>query len=437
MQDTLVLVWGEFGRTPRINKDAGRDHWPGAQSVVLAGGGMTMGQAIGSSDARAELPRERPLTPEDVLATMYAHLGIDGEHEFLNEAQRPLEDPQRRHADPGAGWLNAGMIEIAAMHRFLAFLFAFLAAAPAFGQLPAARLEQRLPVRGAAGRRRSSARSPALTSRGPAGSTSAIPASRPSRPGRTSSRCRSRRTCPSGRTTCGRSRRAGCRTSGRSRSPTGPRSSRPSPTTSPAKAQAITLPVVVNGRIDKPTDVDCYRFTAKQGQRVFIDCWAWRVDSQLDGTIMVYDDQGKELGYSGDFAGKDPFLDFTAPADGAYVVKVWDFIYGGSSDHFYRLQIGSVPHLDAVIPAAVHPGETTTIMLLGRNLPGGTPVPGSPGSGPALETISQTIEVPAEPGREVDLARRRVGPASPGDARRHGLPAEHARGELESDLPRL
>ena len=91
MRDTLVLVWGEFGRTPRINKDAGRDHWPGAQSVVLAGGGMTMGQAIGSSDARAELPRERPLTPEDVLATMYAHLGIDGEHEFLNEAQRPLK----------------------------------------------------------------------------------------------------------------------------------------------------------------------------------------------------------------------------------------------------------------------------------------------------------------------------------------------------------
>ncbi len=91
MQDTLVLVWGEFGRTPRINKDAGRDHWPGAQSVVLAGGGMTMGQVIGSSDARAELPRERPLTPEDVLATMYAHLGIDGEHEFLNEAQRPLK----------------------------------------------------------------------------------------------------------------------------------------------------------------------------------------------------------------------------------------------------------------------------------------------------------------------------------------------------------
>jgi hypothetical protein len=91
MRDTLVLVWGEFGRTPRINKDAGRDHWPGAQSVVLAGGGMTMGQAVGSSDAKAELPKERPLTPEDVLATMYSHLGIDRDHEFLNEASRPLK----------------------------------------------------------------------------------------------------------------------------------------------------------------------------------------------------------------------------------------------------------------------------------------------------------------------------------------------------------
>jgi len=91
LRDTLVLVWGEFGRTPRINKDAGRDHWPGAQSVVLAGGGMTMGQAVGSSDARAELPKERPLTPEDVLATVYSHLGIDRDHEFLNEAQRPLK----------------------------------------------------------------------------------------------------------------------------------------------------------------------------------------------------------------------------------------------------------------------------------------------------------------------------------------------------------
>jgi uncharacterized protein (DUF1501 family) len=91
LRNTLVLVWGEFGRTPRINNRGGRDHWPGAMSVVLAGGGLRMGQTIGSTDARAEYPRERPLTPEDVLSTMYGVLGIDQNREYHNEAQRPLK----------------------------------------------------------------------------------------------------------------------------------------------------------------------------------------------------------------------------------------------------------------------------------------------------------------------------------------------------------
>jgi hypothetical protein len=91
LNHTLVLVWGEFGRTPRINTGAGRDHWPGAMSVVLAGGGLKMGQAIGVSDAKAEYPKERPLTPEDVLSTMYSVLGIDRNIHYLNEAQRPIK----------------------------------------------------------------------------------------------------------------------------------------------------------------------------------------------------------------------------------------------------------------------------------------------------------------------------------------------------------
>ena len=66
-------------------------------------------------------------------------------------------------------------------------------------------------------------------------------------------------------------------------------------------------------------------------------CWAWRIDSQLDGTLMVYDPQGKEIAYNGDYYGKDPFIDFTAPEDGDYTVAVWDFVYGGGTDYFYRL----------------------------------------------------------------------------------------------------
>ena len=91
LENTLVLVWGEFGRTPRINKDAGRDHWPGALSVVMAGGGLKPGQAIGQSDAKGEYPKERPLSPEDVLSTMYGVLGIDKTIDYLNEASRPVK----------------------------------------------------------------------------------------------------------------------------------------------------------------------------------------------------------------------------------------------------------------------------------------------------------------------------------------------------------
>jgi hypothetical protein len=90
-ENTLVLVWGEFGRTPRINKDAGRDHWPGAMSVVFAGGGLKMGQAIGETDAKAEYPINRPISPEDVLSTMYHVLGVDQKVEYENEAQRPVK----------------------------------------------------------------------------------------------------------------------------------------------------------------------------------------------------------------------------------------------------------------------------------------------------------------------------------------------------------
>lgn len=170
------------------------------------------------------------------------------------------------------------------------------------------------------------------------------------------------------------------------------------------QAQRLTPPVVVNGRIDKPTDVDHYVFTAKKGQRVFINCWAWRVDSQLDGTLMLYDAKGKELAYSGDYYGKDPFLDFTAPEDGDYVIKIWDFVYGGGGDYFYRLHVGGLPHLDAVIPAALRPGEKTKVTLYGRNLPGGRPTPGGAAvQGRPLEMLIQEIEAPADPTRAVGL----------------------------------
>src|SRR5438270_876556 len=70
-QDVSVVVWGEFGRTPQINRDAGRDHWPAVACALLAGGGMRTGQVIGSTDRLAGQARERPVTFAEVFATLY------------------------------------------------------------------------------------------------------------------------------------------------------------------------------------------------------------------------------------------------------------------------------------------------------------------------------------------------------------------------------
>lgn len=91
LDQTLVIVGGEFGRTPRINEKAGRDHWPSCYTTVLAGGGVKRGIIVGSSDALAELPKDRPISHQDVLATMYHLQGIDYTKSYLNEANRPVQ----------------------------------------------------------------------------------------------------------------------------------------------------------------------------------------------------------------------------------------------------------------------------------------------------------------------------------------------------------
>lgn len=77
LDSTLVVWMGEFGRTPKINADAGRDHWPGCYSVLLSGGGIRGGQVIGASDATGALPKHRPVTPADIHATVFSAMGYD------------------------------------------------------------------------------------------------------------------------------------------------------------------------------------------------------------------------------------------------------------------------------------------------------------------------------------------------------------------------
>jgi hypothetical protein len=88
---TMVVITGEFGRTPRINKDAGRDHWGPAFTVALGGGGIKGGRVVGASDARAERPATDPHGPEDLSATMYSLLGINPNDEFYTPEGRPVK----------------------------------------------------------------------------------------------------------------------------------------------------------------------------------------------------------------------------------------------------------------------------------------------------------------------------------------------------------
>ena len=90
LDKTLVVVTGEFGRTPRINKNAGRDHWGSAFSVVVGGGGLKPGVVVGKTDARAEKPSSDPYGPEDLFATMMNSLGINPKGEFHMPDGRPV-----------------------------------------------------------------------------------------------------------------------------------------------------------------------------------------------------------------------------------------------------------------------------------------------------------------------------------------------------------
>ena len=92
-QRIMVVVMGEFGRTPRLSHNSfgtGRDHWPQAYTALVSGGGLRMGQVVGATNSKAEYPSERPYSPQDLLATIYRHLGIDPTTSFIDLQGRPI-----------------------------------------------------------------------------------------------------------------------------------------------------------------------------------------------------------------------------------------------------------------------------------------------------------------------------------------------------------
>jgi hypothetical protein len=89
LDSTMVIAWGEFGRTPVLNAKNGRDHWPGVFSAAVAGGGIQGGRVVGASDSKGAYPKDNAKAPQDVLATMYHHLGVDTKAEYNDLGGRP------------------------------------------------------------------------------------------------------------------------------------------------------------------------------------------------------------------------------------------------------------------------------------------------------------------------------------------------------------
>jgi uncharacterized protein (DUF1501 family) len=89
LENTLVVAWGEFGRTPLVNRDAGRDHYPNVFSAAIVGGPIRGGRVLGESDSKGAFPKANAKTPQDVLATIYRHLGVDTTAVYVDNAGRP------------------------------------------------------------------------------------------------------------------------------------------------------------------------------------------------------------------------------------------------------------------------------------------------------------------------------------------------------------
>jgi hypothetical protein len=159
-----------------------------------------------------------------------------------------------------------------------------------------------------------------------------------------------------------------------------------------AQAQAIAVNSAVHGTSDG-NGQDAFRFAAKKGDRLVIDCQAQKLESAMDGTLILSSAGGQILATSGDYHGRDPFIDFIAPADGEYIVVVHDLSYRGGFP--YRLIVTNRPQIENVFPRAVEPGKPVELLALGRNLKTGKFTPAKSDDLP-LEEFRFPFTMPAD-----------------------------------------
>ena len=147
-----------------------------------------------------------------------------------------------------------------------------------------------------------------------------------------------------------------------------------------SKAETVTTPVVINGRINPKADIDVFRFAGKAGQRLVAAISAATLDVHGQGrdyglcdlSLELLDSEGRTLASSEDVLGLDPLLEHSLPRDGDYFVRVTMLNFGGFPDAVYRLTLGEVPFVVGAFPSGVRRGTETEVELFGPNVPPGT-----------------------------------------------------------------
>jgi WD40 repeat protein len=148
------------------------------------------------------------------------------------------------------------------------------------------------------------------------------------------------------------------------------------PNDDPAAVKPVALPATLLGAIDKPGDLDHFRFDVKQGQQVVFDTTARVLGSTLNGLLSLIDDHGHVLTEATASDGsRDPVLTVTAPRDGVVTLRVADADFGGSGGHFYRITAASAPYVTSVFPLGAERGKPTSVSVSGLNLQGLSQVP--------------------------------------------------------------
>lgn len=155
--------------------------------------------------------------------------------------------------------------------------------------------------------------------------------------------------------------------------------------------QPLPVGTTVNARCTANSPDD-YTLDLKQGQRVLLECATREIDARITPIILALDASGHEI----DRSRRGGLLDFTAPHDGTYTIRVHDLLFRGGADYFYRLTASTAPHLDSIFPPVGQPGTKGHFTLYGRMLPGGKPSPLRGADGKSLEQLEVEIALPPE-----------------------------------------